>query len=79
MSKKLYKSRTDKKVSGVLGGIAQAYKFDAGLLRILFFIMLIVTSVVPMVVLYLVADWVLPFEDELNSADPTIIDLDKKE
>jgi len=34
MEKKLYKSRTDSKVSGVCGGIAKYFGFDSTLVRV---------------------------------------------
>ncbi|NLK98617.1 MAG: PspC domain-containing protein [Epulopiscium sp.] len=35
MQKKLYKSRTDRKISGVCGGLAQYFNMDSTLIRIL--------------------------------------------
>ncbi|NLM13526.1 MAG: PspC domain-containing protein [Epulopiscium sp.] len=35
MQKKLYKSRTDRKISGVCGGLAQYFNMDSTLVRIL--------------------------------------------
>lgn len=34
--RKLYRSRTDRKVAGVCGGLAQYFKLDATLVRVLF-------------------------------------------
>lgn len=34
MKKKLYKSRTDKKIDGVCGGIAEYFEVDATLIRL---------------------------------------------
>ncbi|AZB44452.1 PspC domain-containing protein [Bacillus sp. FJAT-42376] len=42
--KKLTRSRSNKKVAGVLGGIAERYGLNANLLRIIFLIALIPTS-----------------------------------
>ena len=36
MSKKLYRSRTDRKIAGVCGGIAEYFNIDATLVRLLF-------------------------------------------
>lgn len=35
MQKKLYKSRTDRKISGVCGGLAQYFNMDSTLIRLL--------------------------------------------
>jgi phage shock protein C len=34
--RKLYRSRTDRKLAGVCGGLAQYFKLDATLIRVLF-------------------------------------------
>lgn len=39
-SKKLYKSRTDKKIAGVCGGLAKYFGISAGVIRVLFLITL---------------------------------------
>lgn len=36
MTKKLYRSRTDRKIAGVCGGIAEYFNIDATLVRLLF-------------------------------------------
>ena len=35
MEKKLYRSRKDKKISGVCGGIAEFFKIDATIIRLI--------------------------------------------
>ncbi len=37
MEKKLYKSRTDRKLAGVCGGLAEYFGIDSLLVRIIFF------------------------------------------
>jgi phage shock protein C len=41
MSKKLYRSRTDRKLWGVCGGLAQYFNIDPTIVRILFIISLL--------------------------------------
>lgn len=41
MSKKLYRSRTDRKIAGVCGGLAEFTGIDATIIRIIFFILLL--------------------------------------
>jgi phage shock protein C len=38
-SRKLYRSRTDRKLAGVCGGLAQYFNLDATLIRVLFIVL----------------------------------------
>lgn len=58
MIKKLYRSKEDKLVGGVLGGIATYYGHDPVLFRLGFIILLALTGIMPFVLVYLIA-WVL--------------------
>ena len=56
----LARSRTNKVLAGVLGGIAEKTGLSASLLRIIFVILLIVTGFFPMGLAYIIAAMVLP-------------------
>jgi phage shock protein C len=43
-TKRLYRSRTDRKIAGVLGGLAQYLGIDATAARVLFIVLAIVTG-----------------------------------
>lgn len=55
-AKKLYLSRTDRKIAGVCGGLAAYFNIDSTLVRILFVLLLIVfgSTLLVYVVLWLV-------------------------
>lgn len=57
---KLYRSITDKKISGVCGGIANTYDLDVSLVR-LGFVIAILTPL-PIIIFYLAATLILPKE-----------------
>jgi phage shock protein C len=38
-TRKLYRSRTDRKLAGVCGGLAQYFNLDATLIRVLFIVL----------------------------------------
>lgn len=60
MAKKiLKKSKKEKIIAGVLGGIAEYFSFDPTIVRILWLIALAFTGFVPGVILYVVATVVL--------------------
>jgi phage shock protein PspC (stress-responsive transcriptional regulator) len=57
--KRLTKSR-DRKLSGVLGGLAEYFGADPSLVRLAFIAVAIFTVIVPCVLLYIIAAIVIP-------------------
>ena len=53
--KRLYKDRFDKKICGVCGGLAQYFKFDASIIRLLFVLIAFVTGGLWILVYFLLA------------------------
>lgn len=60
---KLTRSRTNRRLAGVLGGVSEAYGINVTLLRILFVVLLFSTGFFPMAVLYLVLVFALANKD----------------
>lgn len=60
MKKQLYLSSTDKKLAGVIGGIAEYFEIDPTLLRIAFLFVLVFTGFVPGLVFYVIAAFIIP-------------------
>lgn len=58
--KKLYRSSSDRVVSGLLGGIADFYGWDSSVVRLVFVLLLIVTGFAPFGIAYLVGWMVVP-------------------
>ena len=63
MEKKLYRSRTDKKLLGVLGGFAKYFNIDATVLRIIYVLLSLFVLGCP-IIIYLVVALVIPEEPE---------------
>ncbi len=59
--RKLYRSRTDQKIAGICGGLGEIYGLDSNLIRIALVFLALITSVVPMVITYLIA-WLILLE-----------------
>ncbi|PLR99107.1 PspC domain-containing protein [Bacillus sp. T33-2] len=57
---KLSRSSTNRKLAGVLGGIAESTGISASLLRILFVILLFTTAFFPLAIVYFVLMFVMP-------------------
>ena len=58
--KKLYKSQTDKVISGVIGGLGEYYEKDPVLLRLAYLLIVILTGVFPGVIAYIIASIIVP-------------------
>lgn len=68
--RRFYRSRSDRVLAGVCGGIAEYYGSDATAVRLLTLVLGLFTGIFPMIVVYLVAAIVLP-DHEGASGDPT--------
>lgn len=64
MQKKLYLSHTDKKVSGVCGGIAEYFDIDSSLVRLAWVVLSLITTVFPGLVAYIIAALIIPKRQE---------------
>lgn len=69
MTKKLYRSRTDKKLLGVLGGLASYFNIDATILRIVYVLLSIFVLGCP-IIIYLIAALIIPEEPEMPEKQP---------
>jgi len=55
--KKIYLSKTNKKIYGVCGGIGEAYDIDPVLIRVIFLVVAAMTAFIPAFVAYVIAAW----------------------
>ncbi len=58
--KKLYRSRTNRVVGGVLGGIGEYLDVDPVFIRVLWIFLFVFTAVVPGLVAYTIAYFLMP-------------------
>ncbi len=63
MERKLYRSKTDRKIFGVLGGFAKYFGIDATILRIIYVLLSIFVIGCP-IIIYLIVALVIPEEPE---------------
>jgi phage shock protein PspC (stress-responsive transcriptional regulator) len=64
-TRRLYRSRTDRKLAGVGGGLAQCFNTDATLIRVLFVVLALLGG--PGLVIYLLM-WILVPEEPEDAA-----------
>ncbi|HWP84288.1 MAG TPA: PspC domain-containing protein [Terriglobia bacterium] len=56
--KRVYRSRTDKKVAGIFGGLGELFQIDPTLLRLAAVFVGVATGLLPLLLAYLVG-WIL--------------------
>lgn len=60
--KKLYLAQKDRMISGVCGGIGETYNIDPTVVRIVTVFLCLVTGILPLLVTYIVARFIIPKE-----------------
>ena len=58
--KRLHLSKTDRKIFGVCGGIAETYDLDPSLVRVAAIFLCLLTAVIPLAVTYIAAKFIFP-------------------
>ncbi len=58
--KKIYRSRSNRKISGICGGLSEALHIDATIIRILMVVCLFITGVLPLIIGYVIATVIIP-------------------
>jgi phage shock protein C len=64
--KKWVRTRSNRMLAGVIGGIAEVIGVEAKLLRIVFVILLMFTGFFPMGLIYLLLVYIMPNEQRLS-------------
>lgn len=67
--KKLYRSRDDKKIAGICGGLGEMFSIDPTLVRLLFVFVGFVTGVMPLVIVYIVGWIIIPESPRRKKTD----------
>lgn len=62
MNKRLYRSRTNRMVFGILGGLGDYFNVDPTLLRLAWVVIVVLTGFVPGLIIYLLAAIIIPEE-----------------
>ncbi len=57
---RLYRSKTDKKLAGICGGVAEAYNWDPSLVRLAFVFVGFATGVFPLLITYVIGWMIIP-------------------
>ncbi len=59
---KLYRSRTNRVLAGICGGLGNYFNIDATIIRLVFVLLLIFTGILPLLIAYFIAVCIIPLE-----------------
>ncbi len=76
MDKKLYRSRTNRMVAGVMGGLGDFFGVDPVLLRLGYLILTVFTGFIPGMVGYVLAIVIVPEAPLVTPSEPVRADND---
>ncbi len=57
---RLYRSKKNKMIAGVCGGIAEFFQIDTTIVRLIFVFFMIITAVLPLLITYIIAWIIIP-------------------
>ena len=77
--KRLYRSQTDRKIAGILGGLGELYNIDPNLLRLLAVLLFLVSGFFPVLFTYIIAWIILPDGKPMEAEKKTTGNEDKTE
>lgn len=60
--KKLYRSRRDRKIAGICGGLGTYFKIDSNLIRLIVLVLLFITGIIPILIAYVLGVAIIPEE-----------------
>lgn len=58
--KRLYRSRTNKRIAGVCGGMGEMLDVDPTVIRLLVIVVALSTGIIPMILGYIIAMFIVP-------------------
>jgi len=58
--KRLYRSRENRVLAGVLGGFGEYFSIDPVIFRLVYILIIILTAIVPGILLYIIAALIIP-------------------
>jgi phage shock protein C len=60
MMKRLYRSKKERKISGICGGLAEYFNIDPVIVRLIVILLCLITGILPILIAYIVAHFIIP-------------------
>ena len=77
--KKLYRSKDDKFIFGVLGGIAEYFETDPVIVRVGFVVLSVICHIFPMIVAYIILAIIMPTHPKVPQIEVTPMPMKTEE
>lgn len=58
--KKIYRSKEDRKIAGICGGLGEILSIDPTIIRLIVIFLCVITGGFPIIITYLVGWWLVP-------------------
>lgn len=68
--KKLYRSKTDRVIAGVCGGLAEYLDMDATIFRLVWALIVVFSGFFPGILVYIVAIFIMPEKPGITPTEP---------
>ena len=65
-SRRLYRSRVNRKLAGICGGIAEMTTIDATIIRLIVVVVALITGIVPLTIIYILGSLIIPESPPLS-------------
>jgi phage shock protein C len=62
---KFYRSRKDRKIAGICGGLSELIKVDSTIIRLVMIFAMIITGIAPLIIAYLIGIAIIPEKPEI--------------
>ncbi len=60
--KRLYRSKKERKLAGICGGLAEYFEMDPVILRLIVVILCLITGIFPILIAYIIGIFIIPEE-----------------
>ena len=61
--KKFYRSKSDRKIAGIFGGLGAYFNVDSTWFRLAYLLLAVATGIVPAIIIYIIGAIVIPEEN----------------
>lgn len=78
MEKRLYRSRENKIIAGIMGGVGEYYGTDPVLIRLIYILITLITGFVPGILGYLIAMLIVPEAPVFTTSAPAGVPATEK-
>lgn len=67
---RLFRSRSDRWLAGICGGLGNFFQIDSTVIRLIFIFFWLSTGILPLTLAYLIAIWIIPLEPWQSTLRP---------